>query len=83
MSSQVKPKPRYCVISNDGMLAGPIQQIEQNQYWISTAWGTFSTETKFAAVTPVGPIKIVHQGGLKGCRRYMAKNNLNLTEKPA
>jgi hypothetical protein len=63
MTCAVNPKPRYCVISNDGLLAGPIQQFEQNQYWISTAWGTFSTKTKFAAVSPVGNIKIVYQGG--------------------
>lgn len=83
MTCAVKSKPRYCVISNDGLLAGPIQQFEQNQYWISTAWGPFSTKTKFAAVSPVGNIKIVHQDGMKGCRRYIAKNNLNLPGKPA
>jgi hypothetical protein len=83
MSYSVPQKPTYCVISTNGTLIGPIQLLEKNQYWISTAWGSFSTKTKFAAVDPTGNTKIVHQGGLKGCRRFMVKNNPSNLTQPA
>ena len=83
MTHAIKSPAEYCVILNNGTLIGPLQQFEQNEHWIETANGGFMVKTLFHCCTPDGAIRIVYQGGYGGCRRYIAKNNLNLTEKTA
>ena len=83
MTCAVKSPAEYCVILNNGRLIGPVQQFEQNEHWIETDNGVFIANTKFHSFAPDGAIRIVYQGGIKGCRRYIAKNNPNLPGKPA